>query len=272
MRYLCLLGHRSGLRRMGIARLAAGHVRGDRSLLRLAQSAREFHGGAGHALDREAHRSSGCDRPSDRLGVEVFFMSGWAESRMVLTRTSHVEVEGGLLLVLDDPTRMMPCDATSVESSSLRSFAWQDTETDAVPLGVAHGSTVFCRCRPAWSRQLPAGPLPLGDEARPCVEGPSEKCFHAAPSLLNLSQLALGHSLGADPAPVGTARFCFFGFQKNLCTKNAKKDFPEPSENAPLGTRERGTLAALSAGCSEGNPERIETGEIKWHSTKTKLR
>jgi hypothetical protein len=149
-------------------------------------------------------------------------MSGWAESGMALTRTSDVEIEGGLLLVLDDPTGT-PCDATSVESSSLKSFAWQERESDSVPYGAAHRPTVFCRCRPAWSRQFAAGPLALGDEARPCVDGLSVKCFHRAPSLLNLSQLALGHSLGADPAPVGTARFCFFGFQKNLCAKNARR-------------------------------------------------
>jgi hypothetical protein len=149
-------------------------------------------------------------------------MSGWAQSGMVLRRTSDVEIEGALLLVLDDPMRMR-CNATSVKSSSLRSFAWQERESDSVPYGAANRPTVFCRCRPAWSRQLAAGPLALGDEARPCVDGPSVKCFHRAPSLLNLSQLALGHSLGADPAPVGTARFCFFGFPKNLCAKNARR-------------------------------------------------
>jgi site-specific DNA-cytosine methylase len=44
---------------------------------------------------------------------------------------------------------------------------------------------------------------------------------------------------GAYPAPCGTARLCFFGFQKIFSARpqeRRKKRFSEPSENASLGT------------------------------------
>lgn len=56
-----------------------------------------------------------------------------------------------------------------------------------------------------------------------------------------------------------------FRFSENLFghfrKDRGKKRFPEPSENAPLGTRERGTLASLRARVSRGNFGQIQTGE-----------
>jgi hypothetical protein len=62
---------------------------------------------------------------------------------------------------------------------------------------------------------------------------------------------------GADPALCGTARLCFFGIQKIFSARagaeRRKKRFSEPSENASLGTWERGTSRRFAQECPEGN-------------------
>ena len=110
-----------------------------------------------------------------------------------------------------------------------------------------------------------------------------------APFLRVSALLSLGHSLGAVPAPGGTARLCFtdcgalffknrklvapqsvpygFRFPENLLCKERKKHFPDPPKKTPLGTWERGTLASLRARVSRRQSGQIQTGEKQWHST-----
>src|ERR1700679_836405 len=68
---------------------------------------------------------------------------------------------------------------------------------------------------------------------------PSAGCFHRAPSLPYFPCSPSVTRFSAYPAPCGTARLCFFGFQKIFSTtsrnERGKKRFPEPSENASLG-------------------------------------
>jgi hypothetical protein len=88
--------------------------------------------------------------------------------------------------------------------------------------------------------------------------------------------LSLVTRFGAYPAPCGTTRLCFFGFQKIFSARTRKKRgkqrFSEPSEKAPLGTWERGTSRRFAQECPEGNPGKYKQGETQWHSTKTKPR
>jgi hypothetical protein len=99
------------------------------------------------------------------------------------------------------------------------------------------------------------------------VEPISPRIFPVFPSVTRF---------GAYPAPCGTTRLCFFGFQKIFSArtrkKARKKRFSEPSEKAPLGTWERGTSRRFAQECPEGNPGKYKQGETQWHSTKTKPR
>jgi hypothetical protein len=102
---------------------------------------------------------------------------------------------------------------------SLRSEMWPaNTNDSAVP----------------WqSRRLPAFSL----QASVSIERHLSRIFPVLPSVTRF---------GPYPAPVGTARLCFYGIQK-IFVQRTQKHFPNLPKKTPLGTRERGTLASLRA-------------------------
>ena len=112
-----------------------------------------------------------------------------------------------------------------------------------------------------------------------------------APFLRVSALLSLGHSLGAVPAPGGTARLCFtdcgalffknrklvapqsvpygFRFPENLLCKERKKHFPDPPKKRrlPLGAGHLTSLRARVSRCSSG--QKPTWRKSSWHSTKT---
>jgi hypothetical protein len=105
------------------------------------------------------------------------------------------------------------------------------------------------------------------------------------------SLLTLGHSLGAYPAPGGTARLCF-GFTTPLrkdrasgtpdfaalrvsafrksCVQGTQKDFPNLPKKTPLGLGSGAHSRRFAQECPEDNPGKYNQGETSWHSTKTR--
>ena len=170
-----------------------------------------------------------------------------------LTRTSQSRREAGLLLAFAAPG-LEPCSSPSTPSPKDRFFAWEDAEASRELFGAVHPRSAFV-----------AGPN--SQRAQMFIRGlvataslyrrPSDRCFHRAPSLPYFPCSPSVTRFSAYPAPCGTARLCFFGFQKIFSTtsrkERGKKRFPEPSENASLGTWERGTSRRFAQECPEGN-------------------
>ncbi len=119
------------------------------------------------------------------------------------------------------------------------------------------------------SREFDRWRLP---EMRP-EQPPRWRRFRCERHSSSFSLLSLGHSLGAFPAPGGSARLCFtdcgalffksgklvapqsvpygFRFPENLLCKDRKKHFPDPPKKTPLGTWERGTSRRFAQECPE---------------------
>jgi hypothetical protein len=106
-----------------------------------------------------------------------------------------------------------------------------------------------------------------------CATKSSKRVFPYSAISPVFSQLTLGHSLGAYPAPVGTVRLCFFGFQKILSAISAKsaegKDFPNLPKKRRLALGSGAHSRRFAQECPEGNPGKYKQGETQWHSTKT---
>jgi hypothetical protein len=152
-----------------------------------------------------------------------------------LTRTSQSQRRVRLLLVLASPG-LEPCISPSTPSPNDGFFAWRRVEKCAEPFGAVYP-------RPASvagpDRQRPQRLFDRLIATASLYRRPSGKCFHRAPSLPYFPCSPSVTRFSAYPAPCGTARLCFFGFQKIFSTdfrkERGRKRFPEPSENASLG-------------------------------------
>jgi hypothetical protein len=118
-------------------------------------------------------------------------------------------------------------------------------------------------------------PLPCG-----CIgillQAPFRQVFPSSAISPVFSLLTLGHSLGAYPAPGGTARLCFgftalrvSAFRKSF-VQRTQKDFPNLPKKAPLGLGSGAHSRRFAQECPEGNPGKYNQGEKQWRSTKTR--
>ncbi len=116
-----------------------------------------------------------------------------------------------------------------------------------------------------------------GSSTRVLNNRPGWRRFRCERHSSSFSLLSLGHSLGACPAPGGTARLCFarfgerptgFGFQKIFCAKSAKT-FSRPSEKAPLGLGSGAPHVASRKSVPSEIRAKPTWRKSSWHSTKT---
>jgi hypothetical protein len=184
-----------------------------------------------------------------------------------LTRTSQSQRRVRLLLVLASPG-LEPCISPSTPSPNDGFFAWRRVEKCAESFGAVYP-------RPT-SVAGPDGQRPqrLFDGlivTASLYRHPSGKCFHRAPSLPYFPCSPSVTRFSAYPAPCGTARLCFFGFQKIFsadCKNAERKDFPNLPKMRRLALG-AGHLASLRARVSRGHSGQIQTGEKRWNSTQT---
>jgi len=194
-----------------------------------------------------------------------------AQTRTMLTRTSQPRRAASLLLTPAAPELGL-CNSPSIPSPQNRFFAWQGAEDDG------ERTAWFTHClllQPDWWETRGYGPTAVRLHRHPerhavlhasvSVKRHPSSYFPCSPSVTRF---------GAYPAPCGTARLCFFGFQKIFSTTSrkgrGKKRFSEPSEKAPFGLGSGAHSRRFAQECPEGNPGKYKQGETQWHSTKTK--
>ncbi len=169
------------------------------------------------------------------------------------------------------------CSSPSIPLPRLRSFAWRNSEDNAVPLE-EHGSPTLCFSSRVHDDNESFCCDAVADGV--LMEMPFRTIFRQRAISPIFSLLTLGHSLGAYPAPCGTSMFCFtlrvpggsgFPNKKSPCgygPKNGRDFFFGASTESTSRPWERGTLASLRAGVSREQSGQIQTGETQWHSTK----
>ena len=194
-----------------------------------------------------------------------------ARIQLMTSRTSQPQRGTSLLLAL--PTSALePCNSPSIPSPKLRSFAWQGAEDDADHRELWPTPSLLLQLE-AWqpsrysSTAVRVRRRSYRDALQTSVSIGRQfsRVFPVLPSVTRF---------GAYPAPGGTARLCFFGFQKTFSARTARA----PKEKI-FRTFRKSTPSALGSGahsrrfaqeCPEGNPGKYKQGETQWHSTKTK--
>jgi len=180
---------------------------------------------------------------SERLRVEA-----------MLVRTSQRVRGGGSFPALADPPRRL-CNRPSIPSLQYRPIARRDAEKDAKHWNTR--STRSLLLQPEAWQTTGHGSMAMWFDRHPYV-GALQTNVSIERRFSRIFPATLGHSLGAYPAPGGTARLCFalrapcrFRLSENLCATNAKR-FSEPSEKDAAWPWERGTLTSLRARVSRG--------------------
>jgi hypothetical protein len=192
-----------------------------------------------------------------------------------LTRTPSSRRQGGLLLAVTNPERMV-CVSPMTLSPGSRFFAWRDAHNDA-------GQTVqFTRAQQlqpdsvaspddrvgSWLHRHPERRRVL--QSSVSVKRHLSCIFPAHPRSLALVLIPspAARRVSASASPPSGLRFSENLFGKPPQRTRTKR-FSEPSVKAPLGTWERGTSRRFAQECPEGNPGKYKQGETQWHSTKT---
>ncbi len=200
-------------------------------------------------------------------------MNRHARIRKMRCRTSQPRKEHGVFCHVD--RKRVLCIPPSTPSPGSRSFAWQDSGNNAdhrrawFTLSLLlqpdtwqtteHGSTVVrLQGRPyiaahqqgvsidrQFSRIFPAHLRSLA------------RCFSRARRELRALCFALASALR-----VSVSRKSF--------VQRTRKTFSRPSEKAPLALGSGAHSRRFAQECPGGNPGKYKTGEMTWHSTKTK--
>jgi hypothetical protein len=164
------------------------------------------------------------------------------------------------------------CNWLSIPPPQCRLLARRDAEDDAKSRNVR--STRSLLLQPETWQETGYGSTAAWLHRHPYI-GASQTGVSIERQFSSISLLTLGHSLGACPAPCGTARLCFgfaalrvSAFRKSLC--NERKRFSEPSEKAPLGLGSGAHSRRCAQECPEGNPGKYNQGEKQWHSMKAR--
>ena len=166
------------------------------------------------------------------------------------------------------------CSPPSIPSPKDRSFARQSTENDT-----RHRKMWFSQpllLEPIHGKREQRVPLLSGTDGvliglpfskSVFIESHFSRIFPAYPrSLARCLSRALRHIdvLLRLRRPAG------LGFQTKISPTERARFFFGASAESTSRSWERGTLTSLRAGVSRGQSGQIQTGEIPWHSTKTK--
>ena len=124
--------------------------------------------------------------------------------------------------------------------------------------------------RHTWFHCSPVAP------ASSTPPSPSDGCFRKAPSLPYFPCSPSVTRFSACPAPCGTSMFCF-GYaalpvwvSKQKSRQRTGEIFLRSLRRKHISALGAGHLASLRARVSRGQSGQIQTGEMTWHSTKTK--
>ena len=190
-------------------------------------------------------------------------MSRCAQTRTILTRTSQLRRAASLLPASTAP-ELEPCNSPSIPPSPKdRFFAWQGVEDDGKRTAWFTHSLLL---QPGQWQASTSGPTAVRLHRHPERHG----VLHASVSVKHhpSSYFPCSPSVtrfGAYPAPCGTARLCFFGFQK-IFVQRTQKDFP----NLPKKTRLRHLGAGHTRVASRKSVPRViraNTTRRKSHGT-----
>ena len=195
-------------------------------------------------------------------------MSPHAQLQTAMARTSQPRREAGLLLTLA-ASGLEPCILPSTPSPKDRVFAGACANASTEPFGTVHPLSAFVAVLDGQRTQRSVCCLVA---TASFYSHPSGECFHRAPILPYFPCSPSVTRLGAYPAPCGTARLCFYGFQKifstKLRTKRGRKDFP----NLPQKRRWALGSGAPRVASRKSVPRAIRANTNRrktWHSTKT---
>jgi hypothetical protein len=208
-----------------------------------------------------------------------------AHMRTTLTHTSQLRRGGGLLLA-PTTSALELCNSPSTPSPKDGSFAWQGAEDDA-----SHWRAWLTRCLLLQPEEWQAS-TDIFTAVRLHRHPECHRVLHADVSIeRHLSRIFPAHprslasvlvprhitpsrkERGPRPRFCGTARLCFFGFQKIFSAElqeRRKKRFSEPSENASLGLGSGAPSRRFAQECPEGNPGKSKQEKFQWHSIPTK--
>ena len=202
-------------------------------------------------------------------------MSGRAQTRTMLTRTSQPLREASLLLALAAPALEL-CSSPSTPSPEDRSFAWRASENDADHwrAQLTHSLLLQPDQCPATGYGSTAVRLPRHPERRAVlhasvsVQRHPSSYFPCSPSVTRL---------GADPAPhhpspqrprAGDPDSADCELLLFLDSSPNQKRWV-PFQKMQLLPWERGTSRRFAQECPEGIPGKYKQGETQWHYTKT---
>ena len=193
-----------------------------------------------------------------------------AHTRTALPRTSQPLRKVSFFLTPTVPALEL-CISPSTPSPKTRFFAWRASEDDAGQSTAQFTHTLLSQ-PDGWETtgylstafRLHRRPERLAVlQTGVSVKRHFSSYFPCSPSVTRF---------GAYPAPCGTARLCFFGFQKIFSARTQrppKEKIFRTFRKCVAWPWERGTLASLRARVSRGHSGKYNQGELTWHSTKT---
>jgi len=187
-------------------------------------------------------------------------MSGLARSRMMLVRTSQPAIEAW--------SSSCPRRTRNGGCAARLPLRRPTEDPSRARLEEADGTCMW-RCGLPTGDLVHVAPGKRQNQVRFCSEArrlapmSSREVFSERAISPVFSQLTLGHSLGAYPAPCGTARLCFpltgalrvSAFRKSLLQRaKTQKDFPNLPKKRRLALGSGAHSRRFAQECPEGNP------------------
>ena len=194
----------------------------------------------------------------------------------IWTTLAHIPqvLRGGGLPATTTAPELEPCGSPSTTSPKDKFFAWHAAEDDAEQRAIwsAHSSLLQPR---RWGTGI------HGSTAVRSHRRPERRVLQTGVSVKrHLSRIFPAHprSLASVLVPRPAAHRCSAsatppfgsGFPNKNHAKEQSRFFFGASAESTSRPWERGTSRRFAQECPEGNPGQIQTGELTWHSTKTK--
>ena len=202
------------------------------------------------------------------------------QAHIPATLVSTSQARGGTNPFTVAASSLVPCISPSSPSPNDRSFARRGMGNDASHRKLRSTHSLLLQ---PWNKQTTERePLLSGCDGVLIYRYPSGKCFRKAPYLPYFPCLPLGHSLRCLSRAPRHSTFCFGCAALRVWVSKQKislrlrpkvwarfflRSLHRKTRLRHLGA---GHLASLRAGVSRGQSGQIQTGEMTWHSTKTK--